>query len=107
MVVNFAEGARMPIRVQELLPLSEAGSRLAELADDVVAGAEKVLTKDGVPFVAIIDARKLAYYRALEAEHGRLVMLDDAANGLKDALSGSVRSEDEFRNSVGRSQPRD
>lgn len=97
----------MPIRTQEMLPLSEASSRLTELADDVVAGVEKVLTKDGEPFVAIIDARKLAYYRALEAEHRQRVVLDGTAKGFNDTLSGRVRSGDEFRESVGRSKPRD
>lgn len=32
----------------------------------VGAGAEKVLTKNGSSFVAIVDARKLDYYHALE-----------------------------------------
>ena len=31
---------------------------------------EKVLTKNGVRFVAIVGARKLNYYHALEEEHG-------------------------------------
>jgi hypothetical protein len=44
----------------------------------VVAGVEKVLTKNRSAYVAIVDARKLDYYHALEAEHSRLVMLDDA-----------------------------
>lgn len=45
----------MPIRAQDVLSISEAPTRLAELAEDVVAGAEKILTKDGAPYVAIIE----------------------------------------------------
>lgn len=92
----------MTIRAQDAVPIAEARARLAELTDDVVAGAEKVLTKNGSAYVAIVDARKLDYYHALEAEHGRLVLLDDAARGLDDAHAGRVMSEEAFRESLRR-----
>jgi prevent-host-death family protein len=92
----------MSIRAQDVVPISDARARLTELAEDVVAGAEKVLTKNGSAYVALVDARKLDYYHALEAEHGRLLMLDDAEKGLRDALAGRVQSEDEFRASLRR-----
>lgn len=79
------------------VPISEACSRLAELADDVVAGREKVLTKDGAPFVAIVDVRKLNYYRALELEHSRRVILQDIEHGLQDVLSKRLRIQEDFR----------
>jgi hypothetical protein len=69
----------------------------------VVADVEKVLRKNRSAYVAIVDARKLDYYHALKAEHGRLVMLDDAEKGLKDALAGRVQSEGEFCKSLRRS----
>jgi len=56
----------MSIRAQDVVPISEARARLTELAEDVVAGAEKVLTKNGAAFVAIVDAKKLDYYHELE-----------------------------------------
>jgi antitoxin (DNA-binding transcriptional repressor) of toxin-antitoxin stability system len=92
----------MPIRARDVVPISEARARLTELAEDVVGGSEKVLTKNGSAYVAIVDARKLDYYHALEAEHGRLIVLDDAEKGLEDALAGRVQSEDEFRKSLRR-----
>jgi antitoxin (DNA-binding transcriptional repressor) of toxin-antitoxin stability system len=92
----------MAIRAQDVVSISEARSRLTELAEDVIAGAEKVLTKNGSAYVAIVDARKLDYYHALEAEHGRLVMLDDAGQGLEDAIEGRVLSEEAFRQSLRR-----
>lgn len=102
LLMNSFQDTYMPIRAQDVVPISEARSRLTELAEDVVAGAEKVLTKNGSAFVALVDARKLDYYHALEAEHGRMVMLDDAEKGLKDALAGKVLSEEEFRKSLRR-----
>ena len=62
----------MGLRTSDVVPISEARARLTELADEVVGGAEKVLTKNGASFVAIVDARKLDYYHALEEEHAGL-----------------------------------
>ncbi|MBC8752263.1 type II toxin-antitoxin system Phd/YefM family antitoxin [Paraburkholderia podalyriae] len=92
-------------RAQDVIPISEASSRRTELAEDVVAGAEKVLTKNGSAYVAIVDARKLNYDHALEAEHGRLVLLHDAEEGLKAALADKVQSEEEFQKSLRRFSP--
>ncbi|THF64157.1 type II toxin-antitoxin system prevent-host-death family antitoxin [Pseudothauera rhizosphaerae] len=79
----------MNIRAHDVVPISEARARLTELAEEVVgAGAEKVLTKNGASFVALVDARKLDYYHALEAEHAALVLLDEAETGLRQVLSG-------------------
>jgi PHD/YefM family antitoxin component YafN of YafNO toxin-antitoxin module len=96
---------RMPTPPEDMVPLSDAQLRLNELADDVVAGAEKVLTRNGQPYVAMIDARKLEYLHALEAEHRGMRLLDDAARGLKDAIGGRVLSEEQFRKTLGRGGP--
>ena len=79
----------MSLRTFDIVPISEARARLTELAEDVVgAGFEKVLTKNGASYVALIDARRLDYYHALESEHARLVLADDAITGLREALAG-------------------
>jgi prevent-host-death family protein len=79
----------MQLRTSDVVPISEARARLTELAEEVVdGGAEKVLTKNGSSYVAIVDARKLDYYHALEAEHAALVLLDEAEVGLRQALAG-------------------
>ena len=79
----------MQLRTQDIVPISEARARLTELADEVVgAGAEKVLTKNGSSFVAIVDARKLDYYHMLEAEHANLILLEEAEKGLRQWLTG-------------------
>ncbi|CAG9179070.1 type II toxin-antitoxin system Phd/YefM family antitoxin [Cupriavidus pinatubonensis] len=93
----------MSIRAQDVVPISEARSRLTELADDVVAGAEKLLTKNGTAFVALIDARKLDYYHDLERrEHGRQLMLADAERGIKDGLEGRVKLLEEMQEAMQR-----
>jgi hypothetical protein len=58
--------------------------------------------KNGSAYVALVDARKLDYYHALEAEHGRVVMLEDAEKGLQDALVGRVKPLSELRDTMRR-----
>jgi len=79
----------MTLRTSDIVPISDARARLTELAQDVVdGGAEKVLTKNGASYVALVDARKLDYYHALEEEHAGLVLLDDAELGLRQIVAG-------------------
>ena len=54
----------------------------------MVSGAEKLLTKNGAAYVAIVDAKKLDYYHALEEEHAGLVLLGEAEAGLREVLAG-------------------
>lgn len=84
----------MGLRTSDVVPISEARARLTELADEVVGGAEKVLTKNGASFVAIVDAKKLDYYHALEEEHAGLVLLDEAEIGLRQVIAGQRVSAD-------------
>ena len=86
----------MSLRTSDVVPISEARARLIELAAEVVdGGAEKVLTKNGTSYVAIIDAKKLDYYPALEEEHAGLVLLEEAETGLRQVLAGQrVSPED-------------
>ena len=79
----------MNLRTSDVVPISEARARLTELAQEVVdGGAEKVLTKNGASYVAIVDARKLDYYHALEAEHANLMLLTETETGLTQVLAG-------------------
>jgi prevent-host-death family protein len=85
----------MSFTAQDVVPISDARARLTELSDEVVAGAEKLLTKNGVAYVAIVDAKKLDYYHTLEEEHASLVLLTEAEAGLREVLSGHcVTNED-------------
>ena len=61
-----------------------------------------MLTKNGSSYVALIDARRLDCYHALEAEHANnLVLADDAVTGLKQALSGQFVSDDALDEALG------
>ncbi|MCX8086357.1 MAG: type II toxin-antitoxin system Phd/YefM family antitoxin [Rhodocyclaceae bacterium] len=86
----------MTYAAQDIVPISEARARLTELAEEVAAGAEKLLTKNGAAYVALIDARKLDYYHALEAEHAHLVLLDEAEAGLREVLAGQRVSPEQL-----------
>ena len=87
----------MSMRASDVVPISKAGARLIELAKEVVeGGVEKVLTKNGASYVAIVDARKLDYYHALEEEHAGLVLLGEAEIGLRQYISGQRLSPAEL-----------
>lgn len=96
----------MGVRASEVVTLSEARTRLNELADDVVThGGEKLLTKNGSSFVALVDARKLNYYHALEAEFANVVLLGDALQGLRDLAAGQQMSDAELDELLGVAAP--
>lgn len=81
----------MAISAADVIPLSQARATLSELADQVKAGTEKIITKNGESYVAIIDARRLDYYHRLERERIHLLLLDDASQGLADVAAGQVK----------------
>ena len=83
----------MTLRASDIIPISEARARLTELAEDVVgSGAEKVLTKNGSSYVALVDAKKLDYYHALELEHASLMLLTEAETALGQVIAGKRMS---------------
>ncbi len=82
----------MAISTRDVVPLSQARAKLSELADQVKAGAEKIITKNGESYVAIIDAQRLDYYHQLERERIHLLLISDANTGLSDAASGRVKN---------------
>ena len=87
----------MTLRASDIIPISEARARLTELAQDVVgSGAEKVLTKNGSSYVALVDAKKLDYYHALEVEHAGMVLLTEAETALGQVIAGKRLSTAEL-----------
>ena len=81
----------MAISVSDVVPFSQARAKLSELADQAKAGAEKVITKNGESYVALIDAQRLDHYHRLERAHIHLLLIDDAASGLQDVAEGRAR----------------
>lgn len=81
----------MGFSARDVVPFTQARANLSELADEVKAGAEKIITKNGESYVALIDAERLDYYHQLEREHIHLLLIDDARRGLDDVLAGRTQ----------------
>ena len=78
----------MAFSTKDVVPLSQARARLSELADEVKSGAEKLITKNGESYVALIDAARLDYYHRLERARIQLALLDEVEKGLADVDAG-------------------
>jgi len=87
----------MSIFASDVVPFSQARANLSDLADQVKAGAEKVITKNGESYVALIDSDRLDYYHQLERERIHLLLINEASKGLDDIAA--ERSSD-ARNSL-------
>lgn len=81
----------MGISVHDVVAFSQARANLSDLAEQVKAGAEKIITKNGESYVALIDADRLDYYHRLERERIHLLLLDEANKGLDDVAAGRVK----------------
>jgi hypothetical protein len=57
----------------------------------VRSGAEKIITKNGESYVALIDAQRLDHYHRLERERIHLLLIDEAGKGLADVAAGRVK----------------
>ena len=84
----------MGISIRDVVPFTQARAQLSELAEQAKAGAEKIITKNGEAYVALIAADRLDHYHRLEREHIHLLLIDDARRGLTDVLSGRTQSAD-------------
>lgn len=82
----------MAIKSDDIVPLNQVRARFTELAEEVRAGAEKVITRNGKSYVALVDARRLDHYHRLETEHIQLALVEETVRGLEDMRDGRVRS---------------
>jgi prevent-host-death family protein len=80
----------MAISSRDVVPFSQARATLSDLAEQVKAGAEKIITKNGESYVALIDAQRLDHYHQLERAHIHLLLIDEAEKGLADVKAGRV-----------------
>jgi PHD/YefM family antitoxin component YafN of YafNO toxin-antitoxin module len=82
---------------EDIISISRARARLTELADAVSkTGQEKVFTKNGESYVALITAGQLDDLRRYrEAEH--LSMLKALVEAAEDIESGQVYTWDNFK----------
>ncbi len=81
----------MGISAGDVISLSTARANFSELAEEVKAGAEKIVTKNGESYIALIDAQRLDYYHQLERERIHLLLLDEAGKGLDDVAAGRAK----------------
>lgn len=86
----------MSIKSDDIVPLNQVRARLTELAEEVRAGAEKIITRNGESYVALVDARRLDHYHRLEREHIHLALLEEAIRGLEDVRDGRVTTAREM-----------
>lgn len=82
----------MRIFSNDVVLLSQARVNLSELTEEVKVGAEKIITKNGESYVALIDAERLDHYHRLEHECIHLLLIGDAGKGLDDVAAGRVKA---------------
>lgn len=85
------------IRSEDIVPINQVRARFTELAESVRGGAEKLITRNGESYVAIIDARRLDHYHRVEREHIHLQLLEQAVAGMQDVAAGRTMSAAELR----------
>jgi prevent-host-death family protein len=93
-LLSIRKELAMGFSTGDVVPFTQARANLSELADQVKAGAEKIITKNGESYVALIDAERLDYYHRLEGEHIHLLLIDDARRGLADIAAGRTFEAD-------------
>jgi prevent-host-death family protein len=84
----------MGFSTSDVVPFTQARANLSDLADQAKAGAEKIITKNGESYVALIDAERLDYYHRLERERIHLLLIADAQRGLADIAAGRTHEAD-------------
>jgi prevent-host-death family protein len=84
----------MGFSASDVVPFTQARANLSELADQAKAGAEKIITKNGESYVALIDADRLDYDHRLERERIHLLLIADAQRGLADIEAGRTVGAD-------------
>lgn len=92
----------MPIASKDIVPFSQVRARLTELAEEAAKGREKIITRNGESYVALVDAGRLDYYHQLEREHIHLILLEEAAKGLADVTTGRHTGVAELKAKYGR-----
>lgn len=80
----------MGVKADDIVPLNQVRARFTELAEEVRAGAEKIITRNGESYVALVDARRLDHYHRLEREHIHMALLQEALKGIEDVRDGRV-----------------
>jgi prevent-host-death family protein len=87
----------MGINSDDIVPMNQVRASFTELAEQVRSGKEKIITRNGESYVALVDARRLDHYHRLEREHIHLALIDEAMRGIADVDTGRTTSVAEVR----------
>lgn len=83
----------MGTSASDVVPFTQARATLSDLAEQVKADAEKIVTRNGESSVELFDAERLDHHR-LERERIHLLLIDDARRGLADIAAGRIQDAD-------------
>ncbi len=92
----------MAISTKDIVPINQVRSQFTRLAQEVHEGGEKVITKNGEGYVALVDAARLDHYHRLERANIHLLVLGEALQGLSDVQNGQVSDLADVRARYGR-----
>ena len=74
----------MGFNSEDIVPINQVRASFTDLAEQVRSGREKIITRNGESYVALVDARRLDYYHRLEREHIHLTLISEATRGIAD-----------------------
>jgi len=93
----------MPITPKDVIGLTKARAKLTELCEEVAGtDSEKLITKNGESYAALIGAERLEYYHRLERERIHLTLVAEASKGLEDLKAGRTMDARRLRARYGR-----
>ena len=93
----------MPITSKDIVALSQVRAQLTDIADEVVkTGREKIVTRNGRSYIAIVGAERLDYYHQLERENIHIKLLKECEAGLEDIERGRVSKIADLKKKFGR-----
>ena len=84
----------MGITINDTIEFSVAHRTRSSLVEEVQQRSEKIITQNGLPAVAMMDAKRLDDHHQLDREQGHLMLIDEVEKGLKDVVAG--RASDAF-----------
>lgn len=87
----------MAFNSDDIVPINQVRASFTDLAEQVRNGKEKIITRNGESYVALVDARRLDYYHRLEREHIHLTLIEEATRGIADVQAGHTMSVAEAR----------
>jgi prevent-host-death family protein len=78
----------LPLGINDITPFDEARANLTKLAEKARNGHAQLLTRNGKPYVAVIDARKLEQYHLIAREAAQLCQIMDVSQAFDRVNAG-------------------